>query len=454
MFTQTFHSAWQEVRHRRSSTKDKTRPLDLDEFPPGHSRETVEFRRASPERPAGLLVDPQQQQPQPQQQQQQTNQIPASMQQQPVMIVPATGPWSTPEFVAQNEVALSMAYQEFHSRSQYLESINGLVVLLQQDVATKANAIASLLQENSDLRERLSAPQQPSDEVKAIVASLETELTQRKANIAKLEEMNHDLAMQSVDRAGEIYDLKKKLCASELASARPSTHHDEIVRMQAELDRARAAVSWIESKNTELAVDLSSERENLRVAQDERKSLKIANSKLLQSFEYRAEELKRATEELEQLKAAQLAQPKSDNTLASLKDKVAGLTEKNKELKTELSTHKQQLVSTLEECKLRDRVNKESARRVDEQNSRIAFLQRQVEEANAKVTRLQQERTAKVGAINQLWEKAVETAADIEATPDIARMHVELVLAKEELTKSQSHCQTLMTLNRRLMSGI
>ena len=241
MFTQTFHSAWQEVRHRRSSTKDKTRPLDLDEFPPGHSRETVEFHRASPERPTGLLVDPQQQQ------QQQTNQIPASMQQHPVMIVPATGPWSTPEFVAQNEVALSMAYQEFHSRSQYLESINGLVVLLQQDVATKANAIASLMQENADLRERLSAPQQASDEVKAIVASLETELTQRKANIAKLEEMNHDLAMQSVDRAGEIYDLKKKLCASELASARPSTHHDEIVRMQAELDRARAAGPGIKS---------------------------------------------------------------------------------------------------------------------------------------------------------------------------------------------------------------
>jgi predicted RNase H-like nuclease (RuvC/YqgF family) len=94
-------------------------------------------------------------------------------------------------------------------------------------------------------------------------------------------------------------------------------------------------------------------------------------------LETKTEEFKRVTAELAQVKAPR----KEDGELTALNDKVTGLSERNRTLKRDLSEYKVQLASTLEECKLRDRANKESARRVEEQNCRISFLQRQLEEA-------------------------------------------------------------------------
>jgi chromosome segregation ATPase len=372
------------------------------------------------------------------------------------------GPWSTPEYMAQIELMEVLACQESNARMQYLNGVNGLVVILQQDVTMKTAMILSLTEENTDLKRMIALrPPPPSEDVQgkvasleAKVASLEVELAKRQAEVVELEEQNHMSAMRSVGRLGEIEELKAKLLAAVNAniSATPAqvATNEEVVKVQAELDRARAAVSWIESKHSELVVDLDCVRDKLKKAEDEGGSLKLANSLLHQSLEAKTGEFKQVTAELAQVKASR----KEDGELTALNDKVTGLSERNRTLKRDLSEYKVQLTSTLEECKLRDRANKESARRVEEQNCRISFLQRQLEEANAKVSRVQQERMAKVGAINELWVKAVETAADIETQPDLARMHVELVMAKEELAKSQSHCQTLMTLNRRLMSGI
>jgi chromosome segregation ATPase len=364
--------------------------------------------------------------------------------------------------MAQIELMEVLACQESNARMQYLNGVNGLVVILQQDVTMKTAMILSLTEENTDLKRMIALrPPPPSEDVQgkvasleAKVASLEVELAKRQAEVVELEEQNHTSAMRSVGRLGEIEELKAKLLAAVNAnsSATPTqvATNEEVVRVQAELDRARAAVSWMESKHSELVVDLDCVRDKLKKAEDEGGSLKLANSLLHQSLEAKTGEFKQVTAELAQVKASR----KEDGELTALNDKVTGLSERNRTLKRDLSEYKVQLTSTLEECKLRDRANKESARRVEEQNCRISFLQRQLEEANAKVSRVQQERMAKVGAINELWVKAVETAADIETQPDLARMHVELVMAKEELAKSQSHCQTLMTLNRRLMSGI
>ena len=407
---QTLGTVWEQVR-RRGPAKDKNRPLDLDEFPTKSQREPL------PPPPPPL------QQPQ----------------QQPM------GSWSTPEYMAQIDLMVGLACQESDARMQYLNGVNGLVVILQQDVATKTATIVSLMEENMELKRRLALrPPPPSEEIQAKVASLEAELAKSQTETAELERMNMDLAMRSVDRRGEIEDLKAKLLAATTAGESSGGPTKE------ELDQARAAVSWIEGKHSELVVDLDAAMDKLKKAGDEGNSMKLTNSMLHQSLQAVTEDFKRAMEELEQLKAAR----KDDGELTALKDKVVGLTERNRALKRDISEYKVQLASTLEECKHRDKANRESTRRVEEQNCRIAFLQRQLGEANAKVSRVQQERSAKVGAINELWEKAVETAADIETQPDLARMHVEMVLAKEELAKSQSHCQTLMTLNRRLMSGI
>ena len=460
---QTLETAWQQVR-RRGPAKDRNRPLDLDEFPTRRQREAMARADAS-------CVLPPQQQPPPS--------PPHLPQQQPQMVMMEEqllpGPWATPEFLAQAHAMMGFACHEYEARTQYLESINGLVVILQQDVAAKSITISSLAKENTELRRRISsrlAPPPPPSEMimakmasmetelarssakvasleaglarsSAKVASLEVELAKSKAEVAETEEQNHKMAVRCVDRLDEIEQLKAELasCANE---------NEEVVKLQAEVDRARGDVSCIEAKNLELMVDLDVAQDKLKKAESEAKSLKIANSLLHQVFEERTKELKRATAELEQLKAAQ----SKGGELTALKDKAAGLAENNKKLKEDLSAYKQQLWSTLEECKIRDKANKESTRRVDEQNSRIAFLQRRLEEADARMSRLQQERTAKVGAINELWEKAVETATGIEAGPEVARLHADLARVVDELAKSQSHCQTLMTLNRRLMTGI
>ena len=457
MFTQqTLGTAWEQVR-RRGPAKDRTRPLDLDEFPTRRQREAM-ARAESPcvVPPSPPPLPPKQQQP-----------LSFSAPQQPQQMMMmgqqlSPGPWSSPEYMAQIELMEVLACQESNARMQYLNGVNGLVVILQQDVTMKTAMILSLTEENTDLKRMIALrPPPPSEDVQgkvasleAKVASLEVELAKRQAEVVELEEQNHTSAMRSVGRLGEIEELKVKLLAAVNAnsSATPAqvATNEEVVRVQAELDRARAAVSWIESKHSELVVDLDCVRDKLKKAEDEGGSLKLANSLLHQSLEAKTGEFKRVTAELAQVKASR----KEDGELTALNDKVTGLSERNRTLKRDLSEYKVQLTSTLEECKLRDRANKESARRVEEQNCRISFLQRQLEEANAKVSRVQQERMAKVGAINELWVKAVETAADIETQPDLARMHVELVMAKEELAKSQSHCQTLMTLNRRLMSGI
>ena len=457
MFTQqTLGTAWEQVR-RRGPAKDRTRPLDLDEFSTRRQREAM-ARAESPcvVPPSPPPLPPKQQQP-----------LSFSAPQQPQQMMMmgqqlSPGPWSTPEYMAQIELMEVLACQESNARMQYLNGVNGLVVILQQDVTMKTAMILSLTEENTDLKRMIALrPPPPSEDVQgkvasleAKVASLEVELAKRQAEVVELEEQNHTSAMRSVGRLGEIEELKAKLLAAVNAnsSATPTqvATNEEVVRVQAELDRARAAVSWMESKHSELVVDLDCVRDKLKKAEDEGGSLKLANSLLHQSLEAKTGEFKRVTAELAQVKASR----KEDGELTALNDKVTGLSERNRTLKRDLSEYKVQLTSTLEECKLRDRANKESARRVEEQNCRISFLQRQLEEANAKVSRVQQERMAKVGAINELWVKAVETAADIETQPDLARMHVELVMAKEELAKSQSHCQTLMTLNRRLMSGI
>ena len=457
MFTQqTLGTAWEQVR-RRGPAKDRTRPLDLDEFSTRRQREAM-ARAESPcvVPPSPPPLPPKQQQP-----------LSFSAPQQPQQMMMmgqqlSPGPWSTPEYMAQIELMEVLACQESNARMQYLNGVNCLVVILQQDVTMKTAMILSLTEENTDLKRMIALrPPPPSEDVQgkvasleAKVASLEVELAKRQAEVVELEEQNHTSAMRSVGRLGEIEELKAKLLAAVNAnsSATPTqvATNEEVVRVQAELDRARAAVSWIESKHSELVVDLDCVRDKLKKAEDEGGSLKLANSLLHQSLEAKTGEFKRVTAELAQVKASR----KEDGELTALNDKVTGLSERNRTLKRDLSEYKVQLTSTLEECKLRDRANKESARRVEEQNCRISFLQRQLEEANAKVSRVQQERMAKVGAINELWVKAVETAADIETQPDLARMHVELVMAKEELAKSQSHCQTLMTLNRRLMSGI
>ena len=457
MFTQqTLGTAWEQVR-RRGPAKDRTRPLDLDEFSTRRQREAM-ARAESPcvVPPSPPPLPPKQQQP-----------LSFSAPQQPQQMMMmgqqlSPGPWSTPEYMAQIELMEVLACQESNARMQYLNGVNGLVVILQQDVTMKTAMILSLTEENTDLKRMIALrPPPPSEDVQgkvasleAKVASLEVELAKRQAEVVELEEQNHTSAMRSVGRLGEIEELKAKLLAAVNAnsSATPAqvATNEEVVKVQAELDRARAAVSWIESKHSELVVDLDCVRDKLKKAEDEGGSLKLANSLLHQSLEAKTGEFKQVTAELAQVKASR----KEDGELTALNDKVTGLSERNRTLKRDLSEYKVQLTSTLEECKLRDRANKESARRVEEQNCRISFLQRQLEEANAKVSRVQQERMAKVGAINELWVKAVETAADIETQPDLARMHVELVMAKEELAKSQSHCQTLMTLNRRLMSGI
>lgn len=457
MFTQqTLGTAWEQVR-RRGPAKDRTRPLDLDEFSTRRQREAM-ARAESPcvVPPSPPPLPPKQQQP-----------LSFSAPQQPQQMMMmgqqlSPGPWSTPEYMAQIELMEVLACQESNARMQYLNGVNGLVVILQQDVTMKTAMILSLTEENTDLKRMIALrPPPPSEDVQgkvasleAKVASLEVELAKRQAEVVELEEQNHTSAMRSVGRLGEIEELKAKLLAAVNAnsSATPTqvATNEEVVRVQAELDRARAAVSWMESKHSELVVDLDCVRDKLKKAEDEGGSLKLANSLLHQSLEAKTGEFKQVTAELAQVKASR----KEDGELTALNDKVTGLSERNRTLKRDLSEYKVQLTSTLEECKLRDRANKESARRVEEQNCRISFLQRQLEEANAKVSRVQQERMAKVGAINELWVKAVETAADIETQPDLARMHVELVMAKEELAKSQSHCQTLMTLNRRLMSGI
>jgi chromosome segregation ATPase len=457
MFTQqTLGTAWEQVR-RRGPAKDRTRPLDLDEFSTLRQREAM-ARAESP-----CVVPPSPPPPPPKQQQPLSFSAPQQPQQMMMMGQQLSpGPWSTPEYMAQIELMEVLACQESNARMQYLNGVNGLVVILQQDVTMKTAMILSLTEENTDLKRMIALrPPPPSEDVQgkvasleAKVASLEVELAKRQAEVVELEEQNHTSAMRSVGRLGEIEELKAKLLAAVNAnsSATPTqvATNEEVVRVQAELDRARAAVSWMESKHSELVVDLDCVRDKLKKAEDEGGSLKLANSLLHQSLEAKTGEFKRVTAELAQVKASR----KEDGELTALNDKVTGLSERNRTLKRDLSEYKVQLTSTLEECKLRDRANKESARRVEEQNCRISFLQRQLEEANAKVSRVQQERMAKVGAINELWVKAVETAADIETQPDLARMHVELVMAKEELAKSQSHCQTLMTLNRRLMSGI
>ena len=457
MFTQqTLGTAWEQVR-RRGPAKDRTRPLDLDEFSTLRQREAM-ARAESP-----CVVPPSPPPPPPKQQQPLSFSAPQQPQQMMMMGQQLSpGPWSSPEYMAQIELMEVLACQESNARMQYLNGVNGLVVILQQDVTMKTAMILSLTEENTDLKRMIALrPPPPSEDVQgkvasleAKVASLEVELAKRQAEVVELEEQNHTSAMRSVGRLGEIEELKAKLLAAVNAnsSATPTqvATNEEVVRVQAELDRARAAVSWMESKHSELVVDLDCVRDKLKKAEDEGGSLKLANSLLHQSLEAKTEEFKRVTAELAQVKAPR----KEDGELTALNDKVTGLSERNRTLKRDLSEYKVQLTSTLEECKLRDRANKESARRVEEQNCRISFLQRQLEEANAKVSRVQQERMAKVGAINELWVKAVETAADIETQPDLARMHVELVMAKEELAKSQSHCQTLMTLNRRLMSGI
>jgi chromosome segregation ATPase len=457
MFTQqTLGTAWEQVR-RRGPAKDRTRPLDLDEFSTRRQREAM-ARAESP-----CVVPPSPPPPPPKQQQPLSFSAPQQPQQMMMMGQQLSpGPWSSPEYMAQIELMEVLACQESNARMQYLNGVNGLVVILQQDVTMKTAMILSLTEENTDLKRMIALrPPPPSEDVQgkvasleAKVASLEVELAKRQAEVVELEEQNHTSAMRSVGRLGEIEELKAKLLAAVNAnsSATPTqvATNEEVVRVQAELDRARAAVSWIESKHSELVVDLDCVRDKLKKAEDEGGSLKLANSLLHQSLEAKTGEFKRVTAELAQVKASR----KEDGELTALNDKVTGLSERNRTLKRDLSEYKVQLTSTLEECKLRDRANKESARRVEEQNCRISFLQRQLEEANAKVSRVQQERMAKVGAINELWVKAVETAADIETQPDLARMHVELVMAKEELAKSQSHCQTLMTLNRRLMSGI
>ncbi len=442
MFTQqTLGTAWEQVR-RRGPAKDRNRPLDLDEFSSRRQREAMERAESPcvvpPSPPPMLFSAPQQ----PQQMMMMGEQL-------------SPGPWSTPEYMAQIDLMEVLGCQESNARMQYLNGVNGLVVILQQDVTMKAAMILSLTEENTDLKRRLALrPPPPSEDTQAKVASLEVELAKRQAEVVELEEQNHMSAMRSVGRLGEIEELKAKLLAAVNAniSATPAqvATNEEVVKVQAELDRARAAVSWIESKHSELVVDLDGVRDQLKKAEDEGGSLKLANSLLHQSLEAKTEEFKRVTAELAQVKAPR----KEDGELTALNDKVTGLSERNRTLKRDLSEYKVQLTSTLEECKLRDKANKESARRVGEQNCRISFLQRQLEEANAKVSRFQQERTAKVGAINELWEKAVETATGIDAQPDVARMHVEMVMAKEELAKSQSHCQTLMQLNRRLMTGI
>jgi len=443
MFTQqTLGTAWEQVR-RRGPAKDRNRPLDLDEFPTRRQREAMERAESPP----------------PTQQQQQPMLFSAPQQPPQMMMMGqqlSPGPWSTPEYMAQIDLMEVLGCQESNARMQYLNGVNGLVVILQQDVTMKSAMIMSLTEENTDLKRRLALrPPPPSEDTQAKVASLEIELAKRQAEVVELEEQNHSSAMRSVGRLGEIEELKAKLLAAVCAniSATPAqvATNEEVVKVQAELDRARAAVSWIESKHSELVVDLDGVRDQLKKAEDEGGSLKLANSLLHQSLEAKTEELKRVTAELAQVKAPR----KEDGELTALNDKVTGLSERNRTLKRDLSEYKVQLASTLEECKLRDKANKESARRVGEQNCRISFLQRQLEEANARVSRFQQERTAKVGAINELWEKAVETATGVDAQqPDVARMHVEMVMAKEELAKSQSHCQTLMTLNRRLMTGI
>ena len=457
MFTQqTLGTAWEQVR-RRGPAKDRTRPLDLDEFSTRRQREAM-ARAESP-----CVVPPSPPPPPPKQQQPLSFSAPQQPQQMMMMGQQLSpGPWSSPEYMAQIELMEVLACQESNARMQYLNGVNGLVVILQQDVTMKTAMILSLTEENTDLKRMIALrPPPPSEDVQgkvasleAKVASLEVELAKRQAEVVELEEQNHMSAMRSVGRLGEIEELKAKLLAAVNAniSATPAqvATNEEVVKVQAELDRARAAVSWIESKHSELVVDLDGVRDQLKKAEDEGGSLKLANSLLHQSLEAKTGEFKRVTAELAQVKASR----KEDGELTALNDKVTGLSERNRTLKRDLSEYKVQLTSTLEECKLRDRANKESARRVEEQNCRISFLQRQLEEANAKVSRVQQERMAKVGAINELWEKAVETAADIETQPDLARMHVELVMAQEELAKSQSHCQTLMTLNRRLMSGI
>lgn len=457
MFTQqTLGTAWEQVR-RRGPAKDRTRPLDLDEFSTRRQREAM-ARAESP-----CVVPPSPPPPPPKQQQPLSFSAPQQPQQMMMMGQQLSpGPWSSPEYMAQIELMEVLACQESNARMQYLNGVNGLVVILQQDVTMKTAMILSLTEENTDLKRMIALrPPPPSEDVQgkvasleAKVASLEVELAKRQAEVVELEEQNHTSAMRSVGRLGEIEELKAKLLAAVNAnsSATPAqvATNEEVVKVQAELDRARAAVSWIESKHSELVVDLDCVRDKLKKAEDEGGSLKLANSLLHQSLEAKTGEFKRVTAELAQVKASR----KEDGELTALNDKVTGLSERNRTLKRDLSEYKVQLTSTLEECKLRDRANKESARRVEEQNCRISFLQRQLEEANAKVSRVQQERMAKVGAINELWVKAVETAADIETQPDLARMHVELVMAKEELAKSQSHCQTLMTLNRRLMSGI
>ena len=457
MFTQqTLGTAWEQVR-RRGPAKDRTRPLDLDEFSTLRQREAM-ARAESP-----CVVPPSPPPPPPKQQQPLSFSAPQQPQQMMMMGQQLSpGPWSSPEYMAQIELMEVLACQESNARMQYLNGVNGLVVILQQDVTMKTAMILSLTEENTDLKRMIALrPPPPSEDVQgkvasleAKVASLEVELAKRQAEVVELEEQNHTSAMRSVGRLGEIEELKAKLLAAVNAnsSATPTqvATNEEVVRVQAELDRARAAVSWMESKHSELVVDLDCVRDKLKKAEDEGGSLKLANSLLHQSLEAKTGEFKQVTAELAQVKASR----KEDGELTALNDKVTGLSERNRTLKRDLSEYKVQLTSTLEECKLRDRANKESARRVEEQNCRISFLQRQLEEANAKVSRVQQERMAKVGAINELWVKAVETAADIETQPDLARMHVELVMAKEELAKSQSHCQTLMTLNRRLMSGI